>query len=78
MIKAKYRPADPYPALTPAQVARTIAYNIRSELVCCRAYDMYEGNPEEAEEQGHGLCFWGEAAARLAESCIDPESENSS
>ncbi len=57
------RPVDP-------QTARTIAWNIRSELVCCNAYDLYEGHPELAEELGHGLCFWGEAAARLAESTI--------
>ena len=64
------------PGASPAEVARVVAWNIRSELVCCRAYEEYEGRPEEVEELGHGLCFWGEAAARVAESCIEPENSS--
>lgn len=51
------------------RVARRIAYNIRAELVCCNAYSRWYQDPDEAEERGHGLCYWGEAAARLAEDC---------
>lgn len=54
--------------MTPQEVAETIASNIRAELVCCDAYDRLRPDPGDAEERGHGLCYWGEAAARVAES----------
>lgn len=41
------------------------AEEIRAELVCCSIYDT--GEPREAERAGHGLCYWGEAGARLVE-----------
>jgi hypothetical protein len=54
-------------AIGPREVAERIAYNIRAELVCCDAYDRWSGDSFAAEEAGQGLCYWGEAAARLAE-----------
>lgn len=52
-----------------------IAYRIRAELVCCSLYDRLnaEGRtPTEAEmrqvDSGmHSLCYWGDAAAHIAE-----------
>jgi hypothetical protein len=52
--------------MTPEVCARTIAYNIRAELVCCDAYERFRHHPDDAENAGHGLCYWGEAAARVA------------
>ncbi len=56
--------------MTPDLCARTIAYNIRAELVCCDAYERYRHNPDDAENAGHGLCYWGEAAALVALSTV--------
>lgn len=42
-----------------------IAEEIRAELVCCDILDTK--NPGKAERAGHAICYWGEAAARLAE-----------
>lgn len=42
-----------------------IAYEIRAELVCCDILDTKD--PGRAERTGHAICYWGEAAARLAE-----------
>ncbi len=42
-----------------------VAERIRRELVCCYAYDGK--NSDNAERGGHGICYWGEAGARLAE-----------
>ncbi len=53
-------------AVSPEECALRIAHNIRAELVCCDAYERYAHNPEDAENRGHGLCYWGEAAARVA------------
>ena len=39
-----------------------IAHRIRAELVCCDTFDGTGTWPD-----GHALCYWGEAAARLAE-----------
>lgn len=39
-----------------------IAARIRAELVCCDCYDGSGDIPP-----GHAICYWGEAAARLAE-----------
>lgn len=55
-----------------------IAHQIRAELVCCRQYDeTHDGLTQEQMEEAvdrlwaspgyHAICFWGEAAARLAE-----------
>lgn len=55
--------------------AQAIAYKIRAELVCC---DIYERTvkvggwcPSEPHPMPdydyHDLCYWGEAAARIAE-----------
>ncbi len=60
----------PAPDATPTEVARAIAWNIRVELVCCNAYERWAEDSVAAEDAGHGLCFWGEAAARLAEDCV--------
>lgn len=50
-------------------LVREIMHNIRAELVCCDAYELYAGDAaaiEKVERAGHGICFWGEAAARIA------------
>jgi hypothetical protein len=61
-----------------------IAHQIRAGLVCCRIYEvkvkgLAPGPVEKAqlEEQSiHQICFWGEAAAQLAEgSCPGYEME---
>lgn len=50
-----------------------IAFRIRAELVCCQIYARVQDQKElsigEAMESKdwHDLCYWGEAAARLAE-----------
>lgn len=60
--------------------AAGIAYRIRAELVCCTIFDDLEYMREPdyidltrlAEAiHGHNICYWGEAAAKLAE---DPSS----
>lgn len=66
MVKPRRLPAPAAPGLGERECAERIAYNIRAELVCCDAYDRFEYS-EQAEEIGHGLCYWGEASARLAE-----------
>ncbi len=63
--------------MTPEVCARTIAYNIRAELVCCDAYERFRHNPDDAENAGHGLCYWGEAAALVALSTVpEPWTDN--
>lgn len=59
-----------------------VAYDIRAELVCCDSYDVCRPDaftlddasydPEEHPDY-HAICYWGEAAARLAE---DPDRED--
>lgn len=50
-----------------------IAYRIRAELVCCDVYERVVDRHEltlrdaMANPDWHDLCYWGEAAARLAE-----------
>lgn len=54
-----------------------IAYDIRAELVCCDMYDQVQayskskGDPAYIRFKDipgyHGICHWGEAAARIAE-----------
>jgi hypothetical protein len=49
-----------------AKVAAEIARDIRRELVCCDIYEerhQFGGYP-----QAHAICYWGEAAARIADS----------
>lgn len=54
-------------------VASKIAHRIRAELVCCQIYERVnvakELTLQEAMESKdwHDLCYWGEAAARLAD-----------
>jgi hypothetical protein len=52
------------------QATAKIAHEIRAELVCCEIYDKAEGDEDairKLERAGHGICFWGEAGARIAE-----------
>lgn len=56
-----------------------IAYDIRAELVCCDMYDKVQDIDKAMQANGdrlwdaedivgyHGICHWGEAAARIAE-----------
>jgi hypothetical protein len=50
-----------------------VAFRIRAELVCCGIYDRVNDKHEMTIAQAmespdwHDLCYWGEAAARLAE-----------
>jgi hypothetical protein len=54
-------------------VREDIASRIRAELVCCDLYGKVNDTGELTFEQAkasrdwHDLCYWGEAAARLAE-----------
>lgn len=45
-----------------------IAYRIRAELVCCDIYERTHPSPAglKASEGPHAICYWGEAAARIA------------
>lgn len=61
-------------ALDPQQVANAIAYHIRAELVCCDIYEQ-DVNTVRADTQ-HAICFWGEAAARIAESIFTDASKS--
>ncbi len=59
--------------------ARRIADRIRAELVCCDIYGRLApvlaaenasglwAEVTDRRTQGHQICYWGEAAARLAE-----------
>lgn len=50
-----------------------VAFRIRAELVCCHIYDRVNDDKELTLEEAlktpdwHDLCYWGEAAARVAE-----------
>lgn len=63
---------DPKPA-TPEEAAE----KIRAELVCCDIYARVNDTGELSLKQArtsrdwHDLCYWGEAAARLAEGSAD-------
>lgn len=51
-----------------------IAYRIRAELVCCDIYDEVQAGRRKHPDRGassHTICYWGEAAARLAEEYDD-------
>jgi len=45
-----------------------IAERIRAELVCCDIFDQDAGTNRAGRT--HGICFWGEASARLAEDAV--------
>jgi hypothetical protein len=47
------------------ELGATIAYRIRAELVCCDIYEKTAWTDEAGRR--HPICFWGEAAARIAE-----------
>lgn len=67
-----HNPGGPdVPDQTPGAI---IAYRIRAELVCCRIYDRVNDDHEltlreaiNSPGRWHDLCYWGEAAARIAE-----------
>lgn len=45
-----------------------IAYGIRAEFVCCMIYDdVQAGRCSRGRVGSHWICYWGEAAARIAE-----------
>ncbi len=48
-----------------SDIRQQIAEKIRAELVCCFIYDDDRGTSRAGRT--HAICFWGEAAARLAE-----------
>jgi hypothetical protein len=51
-------------------IGRQIAWRIRAELVCCHVYEqVQQGEREHPETRGsaHTICYWAEAAARIAE-----------
>lgn len=48
------------------EVVAEIARDIRRELVCCDVYERDQGTDRAGRT--HPICFWGEAAARVAES----------
>lgn len=61
--------------------AAEIAAEIRAELVCCNIYDRLSPILEaknasglwaevtDENTKGHQICYWGEVAARIAETC---------
>lgn len=57
-------------ALTIAEwdLRAAIAYRIRAELVCCDLYERTHASPASVKvgEGPHAICYWGEAAARIA------------
>lgn len=60
---------DPAIAVIERQLRARIAYRIRAELVCCDIFERShrDGTAELISEGPHSICFWGEAAARIAE-----------
>lgn len=47
------------------------ADRIRAELVCCWVYERHaEAGTWDEKTHGHGICYWGEAGARLAEDTV--------
>ncbi|GIF14818.1 hypothetical protein [Actinoplanes teichomyceticus] len=51
-------------AIVERDLRAQIAYRIRAELVCCDVYDR--DHDTERAGKTHSICFWGEAAARIA------------
>lgn len=76
VIRAGLDAAD---AANAAAVGQRIADRIRAELVCCTVYDQLApvlaaenasglwAEVTDRRTRGHSICYWGEAAARLAE-----------
>lgn len=60
-------------AVTGGNIQDRVAYRIRAELVCCDIYDRVNTAKELTLEEAlktrdwHDLCYWGEAAAQIAE-----------
>lgn len=56
-------------AIAERQIREAIAYRSRAELVCCDLYERTHDNDawEKAASGPHSICYWSEAAARLAE-----------
>ena len=59
----------PEPTAEQVAAGRQIAYRIRAELVCCNIFGRINDTHEVpyGQYRGHDLCYWGEAAARIAE-----------
>lgn len=59
----------PEPTTEQIAAGRQIAYRIRTELVCCNIYQRVQDSEVPLERLGgsHAICYWGEAAARIAE-----------
>lgn len=62
---------------------RAAAAKIRAEMVCCDVYDQLARFFDEAEYRAlrrssnyHGICHYGEWAARLVETLIGPEAND--
>lgn len=55
-------------AIVERELRRQIAYRIRAELVCCEIFEQTHDTPAwvRASQGPHSICYWGEAAARLA------------
>lgn len=68
----RVHPRDDHDA-EPSGPGACIAWRIRAELVCCHIFDRVNDTHELTIRQAmdsrdwHDLCYWGEAAARLAE-----------
>ena len=50
-----------------AETATEIAKQIRAELVCCDIYEQVKNGLKTMTNMDHDICYWGEAAARIAE-----------
>lgn len=48
-------------------VRADIAEEIRRELVCCAPYERHNGPGFLNGPSHHSICYWGEAAAKIAE-----------
>lgn len=56
-------------AIAERDLRTQIAYGIRADLVCCDIFERAHNTPdwEKASQGAHSLCYWGEAAARIAD-----------
>lgn len=56
-------------SLVERKLRAEIAYRIRAELVCCDVFEKTHDTAawERASSGPHAICYWSEAAARLAE-----------
>lgn len=55
-------------------VRTAVALDIRGELVCCDAYDVYRSAKIPLPEH-QAMCYWGESAARVAEGRIEEDDD---